>query len=59
MSDRLAPHHARPALSAALRTEVVGPTPKPRVPQYDEDTVAALRFCWAVLGALTGKRLAP
>jgi hypothetical protein len=26
---------------------------------YGEDVVVALRFCWAVLGAPTGKRLAP
>ena len=52
-------NHARKALTAALRPTVVGPTRKARVPKYDEDTVAALRFCWAVLGAPTGKRLAP
>ena len=52
-------NHARKALGAALRPKVVGPTRKARVPKYDEDTVAALRFCWAVLGAPTGKRLAP
>jgi hypothetical protein len=26
---------------------------------YGPEVVAALRFCWAVLGAPTGKRLAP
>jgi len=52
-------NHARKALIAALRPQVVGPTRKARVPKYDEDTASALRFCWAVLGAPTGKRLAP
>jgi len=52
-------NHARKALAAALRPRVVSPPRKARVPKYDEDTVAALRFCWAVLGAPTGKRLAP
>jgi hypothetical protein len=37
----------------------VKPPRKPRAPLYDADTVAALGFCWAVLGAPTGKRLAP
>jgi len=43
-------NHARKALTAALRPTLVGPTRKARVPKYDEDTVAALRFGWAVLG---------
>lgn len=29
-----------------------------RVARYGEDVVLALRFCWAVLEAPTGKRLA-
>ncbi len=52
-------NHARKALTAALRPTLVGPTRKARVPKYDEDTASALRLCWAVLGAPTGKRLAP
>jgi len=52
-------NHARKALATALRPRVVSPPRKARVPKYDEDTVAALRFCWAVLGAPTGKKLAP
>ncbi|MBA2549578.1 MAG: transposase family protein [Nocardioidaceae bacterium] len=52
-------NHARKALAAALRPRIVSPARKPRTPTYDSDTVVALRFCWAVLGAPTGKRLAP
>lgn len=52
-------NHARKALAAALRPKLVKPARKPRAPTYDADTVVALRFCWAVLGAPTGKRLAP
>ena len=50
--------HARKALTAALTPRVVRPR-APRTPKYDAKTVVALRFCWAVLGAPTGKRLAP
>lgn len=32
---------------------------KPREPRYGSDVISALAFCWAVLGAPTGKRLAP
>jgi len=28
-------------------------------PDYGPDVIAALAFCWPVLGAPTGKRLAP
>src|SRR5680860_407109 len=52
-------NHARKALAAALKPRLVKPARRPRTPTYDEDTVAGLRFCWAVLGAPTGKRLAP
>lgn len=52
-------NHARKALAAALKPRIVKPARRPRTPTYDEDTVAGLRFCWAVLGAPTGKRLAP
>lgn len=51
--------HARRALAAALGPKIVRPPRKARAPKYDADTVVALRFCWAVLGAPTGKRLAP
>jgi len=51
--------HARKALAAALKPRVVRPARKVRTPKYDANTVVALRFCWAVLGAPTGKRLAP
>jgi transposase InsO family protein len=52
-------NHARKALAAALRPKIVKPARKARTPRYDAKTVAALGFCWAVLGAPTGKRLAP
>lgn len=52
-------NHARKALAAALGPRIVKATRKPRTPKYDAETVAALGFCWAVLGAPTGKRLAP
>jgi hypothetical protein len=47
---------ARPAAGAAA--EVVRPR-RPRAAVYGADVMVALRFCWAVLGAPTGKRLAP
>jgi len=50
--------HARKALGAALGPRVVRAR-KPRAPVYGPEVVAALGFCWAVLGAPTGKRLAP
>lgn len=50
--------HARKALGQALKPRVVVQR-RPRTPIYGADAVAALRFCWAVLGAPTGKRLAP
>lgn len=52
-------NHARKALAAALKPKIVKPARRPRSPRYDADTVTALGFCWAVLGAPTGKRLAP
>lgn len=52
-------NHARMALAVALRPRIVAPARKARAPRYDADTVVALGFCWAVLGAPTGKRLAP
>ncbi len=50
--------HARKALRLALRPQVVRPRAA-RAPRYSADVVVALSFCWAVLGAPTGKRLAP
>ena len=32
---------------------------RPRPPTFGPEVVEGLRFCWAVLGAPTGKRLAP
>lgn len=51
-------NHARKALGQALKPRIVRPR-KPRPPLYGAEVVGALRFCWAVLGAPTGKRLAP
>jgi hypothetical protein len=50
--------HARKALRSALKPQVVRPRAV-RAPLYGADVVVALAFCWAVLGAPTGKRLAP
>src|SRR6266567_4125049 len=50
--------HARKALAQALRPKIVRPR-KSREPRYGAEVIAALAFCWAVLGAPTGKRLAP
>lgn len=50
--------HARKALGQALTPRLVRPR-VPRVPVYGAQVIAALAFCWAVLGAPTGKRLAP
>ncbi len=50
-------NHARKALKAALTPKLVRPR-APRPPRYGPEVVA-LAFCWAVLGAPTGKRLAP
>lgn len=51
-------NHARKALKEALTPKLVRPR-APRPPRYEPEVVAALAFCWAVLGAPTGKRLAP
>lgn len=50
--------HARKALRVALRPQVVRPR-TPRSPKYGPNVIAALIFCWAVLGMPAGKRLAP
>ena len=51
-------NHARKALGWALRPRVVRPA-EPRAPRYGAEVITALAFCWAVLGAPAGKRLAP
>jgi hypothetical protein len=51
-------NHARKALKAALRPRIVKAR-RPRPPKYRSKVIAALTFCWAVLGMPTGKRLAP
>ncbi len=51
-------NHARKALRDALTPKVVRER-TPRAPRYGAEVVVALAFCWAVLGAPTGKRLAP
>lgn len=50
-------NHARKALAAALMPKIVRPR-TPRPPTYGPEVMVALRFCWAVLGAPAGKRLA-
>ena len=51
-------NHARKALTRALTPRVVRPR-RPRAPRYGSEVITALAFCWAVLGAPAGKRLAP
>jgi hypothetical protein len=51
-------NHARKALRDALKPKVVRER-TPRAPRYGAEVITALAFCWAVLGAPTGKRLAP
>jgi len=51
-------NHARKALTQALTPSVVRAR-RPRAPRYGSDVITALAFCWAVLGAPAGKRLAP
>jgi hypothetical protein len=51
-------NHARNALRQALAPRLVRPR-APRSPIYGSEVIVALAFCWAVLGAPTGKRLAP
>ena len=52
-------NHARKALGAALGPTLVRAARQPRTPLYGPQVLVALGFCWAVLGAPTGKRLAP
>lgn len=51
-------NHARKSLKQALGPRIVRAR-TPRAPRYGAEVVVALAFCWAVLGAPTGKRLAP
>jgi len=51
-------NHARKALTQARTPEIVKPR-IPRPPRCGPKVVAALLFCWAVLGMPAGKRLAP
>ncbi len=51
-------NHARKSLKAALQPRVVKPRP-PRPVTYGPNVIAALTFCWEVLGMPAGKRLAP
>ena len=50
--------HARKALREVLRVKIVRER-KARPPIYGEDVIVALRFCWAVMGTGSGKRMAP
>ena len=50
--------HARKALREVLKVKVVRPR-KARPPTYGEDVIVVLRFCWAVMGTASGKRMAP
>lgn len=50
--------HARKALRSTLVPKLVRPR-KPRAPRYGPEVVTALGFCWAVMGAPAGKRMAP
>ena len=51
--------HPRESFVMARRPVLVQAPRRPRAPTYGPEVVAALGFCWAVLGAPTGKRLAP
>ena len=50
--------HARKALREVLRVKIVR-EPKARPPIYGEDVIVVLRYCWAVMGTASGKRMAP
>src|SRR6478735_3419274 len=51
-------NHSRKALAQACTPRIVRPR-VPRPPNYGPNVIAALVFCWAVLGMPAGKRLAP
>ncbi len=50
--------HARKALREVLKVKIVRER-KVRPPIYGEDVIVVLRFCWAVMGTASGKRMAP
>ena len=50
--------HARKVLREVLRVKIVRER-KARPPIYGEDVIVVLRFCWAVMGTASGKRMAP
>src|SRR5665648_592310 len=50
--------HARKALREVLRLKIVRER-KARPPIYGEDVIVVLRYCWAVMGTASGKRMAP
>ena len=50
--------HARKALREVLRVKIVRER-KARPPIYGEDVIVVLRYCWAVMGTASGKRMAP
>ena len=50
--------HARKALREVLKVKIVRER-KARPPIYGEDVIVVLRYCWAVMGTASGKRMAP
>src|SRR5450759_4039109 len=50
--------HARKALREVLRVKIVRER-EARPPIYGEDVIVVLRYCWAVMGTASGKRMAP
>jgi len=54
----MAPQPRPQGVEAALGPRIVR-VRTPRAPRYGAEVIAALALCWAVLGAPTGKRLAP
>ena len=54
----MAPQPRAQGAQPALRPAVVKPR-RPRPPKYGPKVIAALVFCWAILGMPAGKRLAP
>ncbi len=50
--------HARKALRTAGKPKIVRQRVA-RIPKYGVEVITALAFCWAVMGAPAGKRMAP
>ena len=50
--------HARKAPREVLRVKIVRER-KARPPIYGEDVIVVLRYCWAVTGTASGRRMAP